>query len=493
MSDPRPGAVRVRFAPSPTGDLHLGNARTALYNWLFARRHGGVLVLRIEDTDLERSSASSEEGILDDLKWLGLDWDEGPDLGGPFGPYRQTKRLRTYQEKTAELLEKGLAYRCFCTPDTIEKKRVKALAEGRTPRYDGTCRSLPPEEAAAREAAGEQPSIRFTVPQVPIVFDDMIRGELTFGEEAFGDLVIVRSNGVPSYNFAVVIDDHLMGISHVIRGEDHISNTPRQIQLYRAFGWEPPRFAHLPMILGADRTRLSKRHGATSVSHFRQAGFLPGALANYLALLGWSPSDGREVLSLTELTGLFQLDRVNTSNAMFDVAKLEWINGQYIRACGIEKLTTLVIPALKQAELLSGEVDQETFAWLQKVVEMVRPSLKTLADLPQAAAVAFGTLPASVAPEAVELLAKPGARGILAEFRRRFAEASALDVDSYHAIAASAKETLGVGGKALFSTLRAGLTGRTSGPELAQLILILGKQRLLARLDDTLSRIPAEG
>ena len=285
--------MRVRFAPSPTGQLHVGNARTALFNWLLARGHDGTFILRIEDTDAERSTKESEESILEDLRWLGLDWDEGPDVGGPCGPYRQSERLHLYTSYANELLAGGHAYYCFCSPQKLEADRRAMLDEGRPPRYAGTCRPLSPEEARRRIDAGERAVVRFRVPEhVDVTFQDLVRGEVTFNTDVIGDPVLVRSDGRPAYNFAVVVDDALMEMTHVIRGEDHISNTPRQVLLYRALGFGPPQFAHLSLVLGPDHTPLSKRHGATSVAEFRARGYLPEALTNYLALIGWSPRPG---------------------------------------------------------------------------------------------------------------------------------------------------------------------------------------------------------
>ena len=324
--------MRLRFAPSPTGHLHVGNARTALFNWLLARGQGGTLILRIEDTDAERSTAASEAGILDDLRWLGLTWDEGPDAGGTVGPYRQSERLGIYREHAERLLAQGDAYHCFCSPDQLDAERKTALASGQPPKYSGRCRQVPAAEAGARLAGGEAAAIRFKVEAVgDVAFDDVVRGHVVFHTDVIGDPVIVRSDGRPAYNFAVVIDDALMGITHVIRGEDHVSNTPRQVLLYRAFGYTPPTFAHLSMVIGPDHAPLSKRHGATSVAEFRANGILPEALVNYLALIGWSPGEGDEILPAGELASRFRLEDVGKSAGVFDTAKLAWVNRHYIK------------------------------------------------------------------------------------------------------------------------------------------------------------------
>src|SRR3954468_839115 len=331
--------MRVRFAPSPTGQLHVGNARTALFNWLLARGHDGTFILRIEDTDVERSTKQSEESILDDLRWLGLEWDEGPDVGGSGGPYRQSERLHLYSSYANELLAGGHAYYCFCAPQKLEDDRRKDLAAGRPPKYRGTCRSLSPEDARRRIEAGERGVIRFRVPEHgDVAFQDLVRGDVTFSTDVIGDFVIVRSDGHPAYNFAVVVDDALMEITHVIRGEDHISNTPRQVLLYRALGFTPPQFAHLALVMGPDHTPLSKRHGATSVAEFRLRGYLPEALVNYLALIGWSPGasaadpgTNEELLPVAELARRFAIEDVGHSAGIFDIEKLSWMNRHYMK------------------------------------------------------------------------------------------------------------------------------------------------------------------
>ncbi|HEY8534880.1 MAG TPA: glutamate--tRNA ligase, partial [Vicinamibacterales bacterium] len=311
--------MRLRFAPSPTGQLHVGNARTALFNWLLARGHGGTFILRIEDTDRERSTPESEKSILDDLRWLGLDWDEGPDIGGPAGPYRQSERLALYHEHAKRLIESGAAYYCFCSPEQVEADRQAALAAGLPPRYSGRCRAIEPADARRRVDAGEPAVIRFRVPEArDVTFIDAVRGAVTVSTDTIGDPVLLRTDGHPAYNFAVVVDDALMRVTHVVRGEDHISNTPRQLLLYEAFGWTPPEFAHLSLVLGPDHAPLSKRHGATSVAEFRSRGYLPEALANYLALIGWSPGGGEELLPLDELARRFSLRTVSHSAGVFD-------------------------------------------------------------------------------------------------------------------------------------------------------------------------------
>ncbi|HKD14689.1 MAG TPA: glutamate--tRNA ligase, partial [Candidatus Angelobacter sp.] len=352
--------VRVRFAPSPTGQLHVGNARTALFNWLFARQRGGIHVLRIEDTDLERSEARYESQLLEDLKWLGLDWDEGPDLGGPYGPYRQSDRMEIYHSTADRLVREKKAYYCFCTAEELERDREQALKEGRQPIYSGKCRQLDTGEVERRRAGGESAAIRLKIPEHPIKFHDIVRGEVEFASESVSDPIIMRSNGMPVYNYVVVIDDAEMKITHVIRGDDHLSNTPKQVALYEALGLPVPQFAHLSTILGPDRERLSKRHGATSIANFRDMGILPEALMNYLALLGWAPSGGtREIFAPKELVKEFSLKRVTPAPAIFDMEKLYWLNRHYLKQSSVERVAELALPFFHQAGLLPGSLNEE--------------------------------------------------------------------------------------------------------------------------------------
>ena len=323
--------IRVRFAPSPTGYLHIGNVRTALFNYLFAKKHNGSFILRIEDTDFDRVKKEYEDSILENLKWLGLNWNEGPDCGGSYAPYRQSERINTYKEYADKLLNEGRAYKCFCSGEELERKRRESLSKGLPPRYDGKCFRLSREEIASYEQKGIKPSTRFKVKDGMIEFEDIIRGKISFKGSDIGDFVILRSDGIASYNFAAAIDDALMEITHVIRGEDHLSNTPRQILLNQAIGFDIPKFAHLSMILGPDKSRLSKRHGAESVTELKEEGYLSEAVINYLSLLGWSSEDGREIMPLTDIIKNFSLERVSKSPAVFDIKKLKWINSHYIK------------------------------------------------------------------------------------------------------------------------------------------------------------------
>lgn len=467
--------MRVRFAPSPTGQLHVGNARTALFNWLAARRHGGTFILRVEDTDRERSTAASEAAILDDLRWLGLTWDEGVEAGGAHGPYRQSERLGIYADHTRQLLEAGHAYRCFCTTDQLEADRQAALAAGLAPKYAGRCRDLTPAQAEARQTAGERPAVRLRVPVGrEVCFDDLVRGRVCVHTDVIGDPVLVRADGVPAYNYAVVIDDHLMQVTDVVRGEDHIPNTPRQILLYEAFGWTPPHFAHLSLVLGPDHQPLSKRHGATSVQEFRRKGYLPEALVNYLALLGWSPGEGEELLAVDAMAERFALDAVSRSAGVFDEDKLAWVNRHYLKACAPERVVTLAWPWLVEEGLASGEAPgQQGRAWLAQVLPAAAASVDRLAEIPARLGPIF-RFDATVALDDTTLRAEllaPGGRAVLAALVDVLTGAGRMTSrEAFRAVAAQVKAATGQKGSGLFHPIRAVLTGRADGPELDVLI-----------------------
>jgi len=452
--------MRVRFAPSPTGHLHVGNARTALFNWLLARGQGGTFILRIEDTDLERSTKASEQAILDDLRWMGLQWDEGVEAGGEYGPYRQTERMQTYADHAARLLAEGKGYYCFCSAETLEAQRKAQLAAALPPKYAGTCRDLSPVAAEARRANGEAAVIRLRVPENrEVAFDDVVRGMVTFHTDVIGDPVLVRSDGIPAYNYAVVIDDELMKVTHVIRGEDHISNTPRQILLYEAFGYTPPRFAHLSLVMGPDHAPLSKRHGATSVREFREKGYLPEALVNYLALIGWSPGQNDELLPADELARRFRLENVAHSAGVFDEDKLAWVNRHYLKLCPPGRLADLAEPHLRARGQLVGPVSAEGRAWLESVLPAMASSidrLPQLADRLEAVFRAPGALENEAGlPEVAAALAAELEGGL-----------RLVDKDSFRALAGRVKDRTGLKGKALFHPIRVILTGAAEGPEL---------------------------
>ncbi|MDD8020210.1 MAG: glutamate--tRNA ligase [Acidobacteriota bacterium] len=466
--------LRVRFAPSPTGFIHVGNARTALFNWLLARQKGGIFVLRVEDTDLERSSQEYERNLIKDLHWLGLDWDEGPNTGGKFGPYRQSERLELYHQYAKQLLEADQAYYCFCPQEELERERAWALAEGRSPVYSGRCRHITLKEAQERIKAGEKAAIRLKVPEEGLVrFTDLVRGEVEFDLKLIGDPIIVRSNGMPAYNFSVVIDDALMDITHVIRGEDHISNTPRQILLYQAFGWPLPVFAHLSMVMGKDNTRLSKRHGATSVDQFRREGVLPQALCNYLSFLGWSPPEGKEVLTLEELVKLFDLSRVNRSAAIFDYEKLYWLNRQHIKLLPAEKKLTLSLPYLQEAGLAGEDITPAQSQWLSEAIELFLEGSNKFSDLPEKFLLIFDFQPESLDEESRQIISSDSARKVLKAFINKTAGVTEFNYEFFAHITGEIKKETGVKGKELYHPLRVMLTARASGLELDKFIPLL--------------------
>ncbi|MEQ1760377.1 MAG: glutamate--tRNA ligase [Vicinamibacterales bacterium] len=459
--------MRVRFAPSPSGHLHVGNARTALFNWLLARGSNGTFVFRIEDTDVARSSRESEQSIIDDLRWMGLTWDEGVERGGDHGPYRQSERLHIYRAHAVELLATGKAYQCFCTAEQLEADRQAALSEGRAPKYTGRCRDLSRQDARRRVEAGEPAVVRLRVPQGrEIVFRDLVRGAITFETAIIGDFVLTRSNGYPAFNFAVVIDDALMAITHVVRGEDHISNTPRQLLVYEAFGWRAPTFAHLPLVLGPDHAPLSKRHGATSVAEFRERGYLPEALTNYLALLGWSPGEGEEIVPLEDLARRFDLESVGHSAGVFDTEKLAWVNRHYLKVADPSRLAQLTVPFLVRAGWLSGATPED-LEYLAAIVPAAAASVDRLEQIPDrlrflfdySAEQSLGRSDTRAEAEA----ARPVLVALASELRHG---PPLLTREAFREMAARVRTATGLKGKSLFHPIRLALTGEPEGMEL---------------------------
>jgi nondiscriminating glutamyl-tRNA synthetase len=475
---------RVRFAPSPTGYLHIGGARTALFNFLYARQKQGTFILRIEDTDLQRSSKESEEVIIRDLQWLSIEWDEGVGKGGDYGPYRSTERLHIYKEYVEKLLEEGKAYYCYCTPEELEQQRKQLLEKGEMPRYTGKCREMTRKEREALEARGLKPVIRFKVPQnQTISVNDLIRGKVEFDSSGIGDFVIVKSNGIPVYNFAVVIDDHLMKITNVIRGEEHLSNTPRQILIYKALGFELPKFAHVPLILGKDRTKMSKRHGSTWVEHYRDQGYLPDAIVNFLALLGWSPEGEQEFFTIEELVEQFSFDRVAKNPAIFDIDKLNWMNSHYIKKSPLDKITRLCVPYLIDAGFIQEDEVEAKFEWLKQVVETVRESLTVLSEIPAKTEIFFKDK-ISLEEENVHILKREHVKELINAFLKLLDETDRhIDDNLAKQIFKKVQKTTGVKGKNLYMPMRIMLTGKTHGPELFKVCSIMGKERLIKRLE----------
>ncbi|MEJ2217461.1 MAG: glutamate--tRNA ligase [Gemmatimonadota bacterium] len=478
--------VRVRFAPSPTGYLHVGGARTALFNWLLARRTGGVFVLRIEDTDRARSSDEMVAAILDGMTWLGLDWDEGPA--------HQADGLARHRADAERLLAERKGYRCFCTPEELEARRAAAGTAPEAYRYDRHCLlDLSPEESDRRAAAGEPFTIRFRVPDGTTSWDDVVHGTTSFNNAEIDDFIVLRSDGTPIYNLAVVSDDADMGITHVIRGDDHISNTPKQILLYEALGYPQPAFAHVPMILGSDGKRLSKRHGATAVGEYRNQGILPQAMVNFLALLGWSPGDDREVMSARELIDAFSLDGINKKSAIFDIQKLEWLNGEHINRLPPAELEPLVTQALADAGVATRDALEDRHDWYVSLIELLKPRARRIADfVTQARPYLQETV--EYDPQAVaKHWKKPNeVRARLDALRERYAAVEPWDEAGLETTLRDLAGELGVGAGKLIHPLRLALTGQAVSPGIFEVLVVMGRSKTLARLDaalETLARL----
>ncbi len=481
-------SVRTRFAPSPTGFLHIGGARTALFNWLYARRHKGAFILRIEDTDEVRSTHESVDAILGSMQWLGLDWDEGPLLSksagegweekGAYAPYFQMRRTEKYRKFLSELLAAGKAYRCYCTPEELDAMRRRAMLEKRPPRYDGRCRGLTGAQRQALEASGKKASIRFRMPEEgATVVSDLVRGEVSFENKLLQDFVIAKTTGGPTYNFACVVDDHLMEITQVIRGDEHLSNTPYQLQLYRALGWEPPKFAHLSMILGPDGAKLSKRHGATSVLEYRSQGYLPETMRNYLALLGWSTHDSQQLFAGSELIAKFDLEGCQKNPATFDNQKLLWMNGEYIRKMTLEKLVDLAQPFLDQAGL--GGVPREGMA---SAVRLEHEKVKLLSEVP--GLVDFFFKDVAYDPKAVDkVLRAPGAEKVLEDLGAVLAGLEPFSEKTLESRIRAFCDEKNLKTGQVFHPVRVAVSGRTTGPSLFHMLELLGKDKVLNRFE----------
>jgi glutamyl-tRNA synthetase len=483
--------VRVRFAPSPTGYLHVGGARTALFNWLYARRQGGVFVLRIEDTDAERSSWEMVSGIVEGLRWLGLDWDEGPDVGGPHAPYFQSERLDTYRAMADRLVAEGFAYFCYCTPETLQRKRQEAEAAGGGWAYDRTCCRLDPAEIAKLEAAGAPRAVRFRVPEGRTVFIDLVHGSIEFENANIEDFVVLRSDRQPTYHLSVVVDDIDMGITHVVRGDDHISNTPKQLLLYRAFGQPVPAFAHVPLILGPDKKRLSKRHGATSVMEYQRLGYLSEAMVNFLALLGWSPGNDRELFTRDELIQVFTLEGISGGNAVFNPEKLDWMNQQHINLLSSNEIAHRLEPLLKDAGLWRDEYAAERWGWLLQVIDLLKPRVKNLGQFLEDGVPFFA---ASVTPDPearTKHLDKAGLRRPFAALLDAYAKTDRFEKGTLESVLRGVAEACGVKPAVLIHATRVAVTGRAVSPGLFEVLELLGRERTVERMEVAAALIPS--
>ncbi len=476
-------SVRVRFAPSPTGHLHVGNVRTALFNWLFARKQGGIFVLRVEDTDAERSQKDFEEQLLEDLRWLGLQWDEGVGKGGDLGPYRQTERFELYRRRVRELIDSGAAYFCFCSAEELEERRRRLRKTGQEFRYSGKCRSIPPEEAQNRVESGEEATVRLRVREGNVGFQDLVFGSLETKTDAIGDFILLRSDGSAQYNLACVVDDFSMRITHVIRGEGHISNTYRQILIYESLGLPLPQFAHLSTILGPDGAKLSKRHGATSVNEFRNAGYLPEGFVNYLALLGWTPPENlNEILNLPEIIEHFRLEGVTRSPAVFDVQKLNWINRGHLKLKSSQEIALLAQDWLIRDHLIPETPSPEITAWVTALIQLLLNYLDKLGDLDQASKYVFLFDPAESlrSEEVKEILSEEESLGVIRTFAQQIkATTGSVDYEKYREAVLQTMQITGQKGKKLFRPIRVAITARASGPQLEGLIPVLEEGALL--------------
>ncbi len=471
--------MRLRFAPSPTGYLHVGGARTALFNWLLARRSGGVFILRIEDTDISRSTEEAIEAIIEDMRWLGLDWDEGPEVGGDHWPYRQTGRAALYLEAAHGLLEEGRAYRCFCLPEELAERRERAAAEGRSPMYDRRCRDIPAEEAAGMEKEGRPFALRFLVPEGETVVEDLIRGDVAFSNAEIEDFVLLRNDGSPTYNLAVVVDDLEMRVSHVVRGDDHLPNTPKQVLLYRALGAGEPAFAHLPMIVGQDGKPLSKRHGDVSVGRFREMGFLPEAMVNFLALLGWSLDDSTTLIDRETLVANFALERVSSKPAVWDDDKLTWMNAQYIMALGDEELARVLMPVMVGAGLIAAD-DEEARERLQRAAPLIRERIKVLSDAVPLLAFLFGEV--EVVDDSRELLRGDENVSILRETGKRLLELGRFASSDIETSLRDMADELSIKARKAFQPIRVAIAGSKVSPPLFESMEILGREKCMQRI-----------
>ncbi|GLF84806.1 glutamate--tRNA ligase [Bacillus safensis] len=476
--------VRVRYAPSPTGHLHIGNARTALFNYLFARSQGGKFIIRIEDTDQKRNVEGGEESQLRHLKWLGIDWDESIDKDGGYGPYRQSERNDIYKKYYDELLEKDLAYKCYCTAEELEAEREAQIARSEMPRYSGKCSHLSKEEEDKLIAEGREPSIRFRVPKGEIIkFDDMVKGDISFETDGIGDFVIVKKDGTPTYNFAVAVDDHLMKMTHVLRGEDHISNTPKQIMIFHAFGWDVPLFGHMTLIVNENRKKLSKRDESIIqfIEQYKNLGYLPEALFNFIALLGWSPVGEEELFTKEQFIDIFDVNRLSKSPALFDMHKLKWVNNQYVKALDLDQVVALTLPHLQKAGKVSEQLTEEENTWVRKLISLYHEQLSYGAEIVELTELFFKEQ-IEYNQEAKEVLAEEQVPEVMASFAGQLEQLESFTPDEIKAAIKAVQKETGHKGKKLFMPIRVAVTGQTHGPELPQSIELLGKETVLNRI-----------
>ena len=477
--------VRVRFAPSPTGHLHIGGARSALFNYLFARNQGGKFIVRIEDTDQARNVDTAKEKLLESMKWLGIDWDESIDVGGEYGPYSCMERVDIYKKYIQTLIDEGKAYYCYMSEEESEKEREEQLARGETPKYSGRDRDLTEEQRAAYEKEGRVPVVRFRVQEgKQVVVDDAVRGTVSFETDGIGDFIIARRDGIPMYNFAVVIDDHLMEITHVIRGEEHLSNAPRQVLLFEAFGWEAPKFAHASLILNQDRQKMSKRDESIIqfVEQYRELGYLPEALVNFLALLGWSPVGEEEIFTKDELIEQFSLERVSKAPAVFDTQKLEWMNNQYMKKADGEKVVELALPHLVANGKLPENMSEDQLAWARDLILLHQEKMSYGAEIVELTELFFKT-DIEYNEEAKEVLSGEQVPAVVSEFKNQLEALTSFDAADIKAATKATQKATGQKGKQLFMPIRVATTGQTHGPDLPQAISLLGKEVILNRLN----------
>ncbi|MDV2582694.1 glutamate--tRNA ligase [Alkalibacillus haloalkaliphilus] len=483
--------VRVRYAPSPTGHLHIGNARTALFNYLFARSTGGEFVIRIEDTDQKRNVEGGDIGQLKYLKWLGIDWDESVDVGGDYAPYRQMDRLHIYKKYADELLEKGLAYKCYMTEDELEQEREEQRTQGKVPMYSGAHRNLTQEQIEQYEAEGRQPSLRIRVPaNETYAFKDIVKEKITFESSDFGDWVIMKKDGTPTYNFACAIDDYLMKITHVLRGEDHISNTPKQMMVYRAFGWEVPTFAHMTLIVNEERKKLSKRDESIIqfIEQYADLGYLPEALFNFITLLGWSPQGEEELFTREQLTEIFDPERLSTSPAVFDPHKLKWMNNQYIKESSLERVVDLTLPHLIEAGKVDEGMDESTRQWVEELISLYHNQLNYGAEIVELTELFFRK-EINYNEECMDVLNQEHVPSMLEHFKSELEQLDELTPDDVKAATKATQKATGNKGKKLFMPIRVATTAQTHGPELPNAITLLSKETVLHRLEQLINKL----